>query len=145
MDLYPKKCNICGYKVIFTSNSVIYGKEYGSGKCYICTHCGAYVGTHIPRPKQALGVLADAEMRKLKIECHDIFDSFWKGKPKQRKKRKDLYWWLSKEMGIDIDDCHFGYFGKEELKKAKAILDSVKNSKMIYDNCGNIHFENVEL
>lgn len=109
--------------------------------CYICTGCGAYVGTHVPRPKQALGVLADAEMRKLKVECHDIFDSFWKGKPKSRKKRRDLYSWLSKQMKIDVSQCHFGYFEKEQLNKAREILESVKDYKMVYDNNGNIHFE----
>lgn len=53
MELKPKICNICNGKVIFTSNSLIYGREYGSGKMYYCTECGAYVGTHIPRPEEA--------------------------------------------------------------------------------------------
>lgn len=65
---YPKICNICGGKVIYCSNAEIYGVEYGSGKCYLCTKCGAYVGTHKPRPKEALGLLADEQMRKGKID-----------------------------------------------------------------------------
>ena len=48
IDKYPTVCNLCGGKVIYTSNARIYGKEYGSGKCYLCTNCGAYVGTHKP-------------------------------------------------------------------------------------------------
>ena len=63
IDKYPTVCNLCGGKVIYTSNARIYGKEYGSGKCYLCTNCGAYVGTHKPRPREALGLLADAKMR----------------------------------------------------------------------------------
>ena len=47
--LYPKTCNICGGEVIYTTNDKIYGKRYGSGYCYLCTNCGAYVGTHRPR------------------------------------------------------------------------------------------------
>lgn len=95
IDKYPTTCNLCGGKVIYTSNAQIYGKEYGSGKCYLCTSCGAYVGTHKPRPREALGLLADARMRAGKQMCHAIFDSKWKGKPKAHKKRQDLYRWLA--------------------------------------------------
>ena len=65
IDLHPKKCNICGGLVIYTNNNLIYGKSYGSGKCYLCTQCGSYVGTHEPRPTEALGLLADSQMRTL--------------------------------------------------------------------------------
>lgn len=64
IDLYPRKCNLCGGDVIYTSNSRIYGREYGSGKCYYCTKCHAYVGTHKPEPRKALGLLANPEMRR---------------------------------------------------------------------------------
>lgn len=66
MDLHPTVCNLCGGSVVYTSNAEIYGREYGSGKCYLCTQCGAYVGTHKPRPQEALGLLADERMRKEK-------------------------------------------------------------------------------
>jgi len=122
IDLYPKKCNICGGKVIYIDNVVIYGKPYGSGKCYLCTECGAYVGTHKPRPREALGLLANEEMRKLKMACHDIFDCFWKNKPKANIKRSQMYSWLAKELGIEMKYCHFGYFDLEMLKKAYEIL-----------------------
>lgn len=59
IDLQPTVCNLCGGKTILTSNSIIYGKQYGSGKCYYCTKCGAFVGTHVPRPTIALGILSD--------------------------------------------------------------------------------------
>lgn len=74
IDLHPKKCNICGGLVIYTNNNLIYGKSYGSGKCYLCTQCGSYVGTHEPRPTEALGLLADSQMRTLKKKCHIIID-----------------------------------------------------------------------
>ena len=59
INFYPKKCNICNGDVIYISNSKIHGKEYGSGKCYYCTKCGAYVGTHKTNPRKALGILAN--------------------------------------------------------------------------------------
>ena len=124
--------------MIYTSNAQIYGKEYGSGKCYLCTSCGAYVGTHKPRPREALGLLADARMRTGKQMCHSIFDSKWKGKPKAHKKRQDLYRWLAQRMDIPIDDCHFGYFDLTQLRKSYKILLESKDQELKYDNNGNI-------
>lgn len=122
MNLYPKTCNLCGGKVIYTSNSLIYGKEYGSGKMYLCTNCGAYVGTHKPRPKEALGLLADKEMRDMKMKCHDLFDERWKNQNNSREARKKAYKDLAERFGISIDDCHFGYFDMDMLNKAYGIL-----------------------
>lgn len=118
IDLKPKKCNLCGGDVIYTSNAVLYGREYGSGRCYLCTECGAYVGTHKPRPEEALGILADYEMREKKKECHRLFDRMWKN----AKERKSLYGKLAESMGIMPENCHFGYMGIKELNKAIEIM-----------------------
>ena len=72
INTHPTKCNICGGRVIYTSNSRIYGREYGSGYCYLCQSCGAYVGTHKPRPREAFGILADERMRNGK-RCAILF------------------------------------------------------------------------
>lgn len=138
VNLYPTRCNLCGGKVIYTSNSTIYGKEYGSGKCYLCTSCKAYVGTHKPRPKEALGILANARMRKGKMMCHEIFDSKWKGKNKAQKKRKDLYFWLAKKLDIPLDMCHFGYFDLETLLRAYKALQAMNDKPLKYDASGEI-------
>ena len=43
----PETCRYCGNPVVYTSNSEIYGKEYGNGKCYLCRNCKAFVrGTY---------------------------------------------------------------------------------------------------
>ena len=94
IDLQPTKCNLCNGKVVYISNSKIYGKEYGSGKCYFCTKCGAYVGTHKPRPKEALGILGNSEMREMKMKCHELFDRQWKNEKTSMKRhiaRKKAY------------------------------------------------------
>lgn len=144
MDKHPTRCNICGGPVVYCSNAQIYGREYGSGYCYLCKQCGAYVGTHKPRPKEALGLLADSNMRKGKMMCHDIFDRFWRGEPKAHKKRNDLYRWLANKMGISVEDCHFGYFDIHQLRKAYRILLEIQGLEMRYDNCGNVYFEEVK-
>lgn len=139
IDLYPKKCNLCSGKVVFISNAVVYhGKEYGSGRCYLCQQCGAYTGTHKPRPREALGLLANDRMRKGKIMCHDIFDSKWRGKPKARKKRADLYKWLANELSIPVEECHFGWFDIDTLLKAYRILERIKDMPLVYNNKGEI-------
>ena len=110
IDLQPTRCNICGGKVIFTSNAEIYGRPYGSGKCYLCLECGAYVGTHRPRPTEALGILADKQMRDWKIVCHNLFDKLWKGKRHAVRLRRYYYNRLAVELNIPVSECHFGYF-----------------------------------
>ena len=140
IDLYPTTCNLCGGKVIYTSNATIYGKEYGSGRCYLCTSCRAYTGTHKPRPREALGILADEDMRRTKIACHALFDVRWQGKPKANKKRKDLYAWLAGKMGIPVGECHFGWFDINQLQKAYDILMETSDQEMKYDQYGRIYF-----
>ena len=117
------------------------GREYGSGFCYLCERCGAYVGTHKPRPWEALGLLADEQMRTGEKMCHALFDPLWQGKPKVHKKRNDLYRWLAREMGIPVEDCHFGYFDIDQLRRAYIILRGIQGQQMKYDNCGRIYFE----
>lgn len=124
IDLQPKICNLCGGRVVYTSNASVYGREYGSGRCYLCTKCSAYVGTHKPRRKEALGILADEKMRQAKMICHEAFDVLWKGKKKEQKKRSAAYMALAEKLGIPLEECHFGYFDMEMLRKAyKAVLE----------------------
>lgn len=122
IDLHPTKCNLCGGQVIFTSNALIYGKEYGSGRMYFCTNCHAYVGTHKPRPEEAMGILADSKMRTMKNKCHKLFDAKWLGAKDRRGARKISYTELAEKMAIDVSECHFGYFDLEQLEKAYLIL-----------------------
>lgn len=120
--LKPKKCNLCGGYVIYTSNKIIYGKEYGNGKMYYCTKCHAYVGTHKHEPWKAMGILSNYRMRELRTECHEIFDKLWKDAENPIKERREKYKWLAGEMGIPLEECHFGWFSEEELEKALSIL-----------------------
>ena len=121
VDLHPKACNLCGGEVVFISNAYIYGREYGSGKCYYCTQCGAYVGTHKPWPDRALGLLANEEMRSAKKTCHALFDSYWKD---GKIKRKLAYSKLADALGIPVEQCHFGYFDMDMLNRAYAVVQS---------------------
>lgn len=125
MNVRPKKCNLCGGRVEFLPNKEIYGRSYGSGYAYQCMECGALVGTHKNAYRNAMGLLADKEMRVLRRECHALFDATWR----TQSERSAMYGWLAEELGIDKSQCHFGWFTKERLLKAKEVLLSRKNNK----------------
>ena len=126
IDLQPTQCNLCGGTVEYISNARIYGRTYGSGRCYHCRNCGAYVGTHEKRPTVAFGILADEEMRKWKVKCHGVFDSLWQSKPENERQRyrQKYYRKLAEKLNIRSSDCHFGYFDLPMLKRAYEILST---------------------
>lgn len=140
VNVRPDKCNLCGGRVVYTSNAKIYGKEYGSGKCYLCTKCGAFVGTHVPNPNDALGLLADSKMRNMKKRCHTLFDFHWMNKEQKRTYRTAMYRWLADKMKIDVEDCHFGHFTLEQLGEAYMFLIRVKELEIRLDKKGNAVF-----
>ena len=122
INLRPTVCNLCGGKVIYIENKEIYGSSYGSGYCYFCTQCHARVGTHIPCPLDAKGILADDKMREAKISCHRLFDLKWKNYPDAKRRRKAAYLWLADQLDIEPEDCHFGFFDLNMLRKAYRVL-----------------------
>lgn len=119
-------CNLCGGIVRYTSNEEVYGRKYGSGFCYLCTQCGAYVGTHKPYPEVALGILANDEMRRAKIICHNAFDAMWRGKKHAQSKRNRAYEELARALKIDAEQCHFGYFDIPMLRRAYVAVKQMK-------------------
>lgn len=114
------KCPFCGGKVIFTSNKKIYGKEYGNGKCYLCTNCNAYVGTHpTGNNDKPLGGLADTPTRVLRHACHELFDIVWKSR---KITRKAAYKKLAELLDIPQNECHFGWMYGDMLIKSLNIM-----------------------
>lgn len=120
MDI-PKECRYCGHEVVFTSNKEIYGREYGNGKCYLCRHCGAYVGVHTGS-KTPLGTLASSELREWRHKAHESFDRLWKG-PIRQSSRYGCYKWLSERMNIPMSQTHIGMF---EIDQCKQVIELVK-------------------
>lgn len=115
----PAVCNLCGGKVELMDNMKVYGERRGSGYTYICTQCGARIGTHINSPDIALGILSNEEMRRWKVKCHNRFDALWKNQERYAKSiRADLYYELSRLLGIPEHCCHFGHFDSDMLKEA---------------------------
>lgn len=111
----PKICRYCGGKVVFTSNSEIYGKEYGNGKCYLCRNCKAFVGVHT-ETLTPLGTLANDELRKWRHQAHNELDKLWKGKTRKMT-RYNAYGWLSKQMNLTRNETHIALFEIEQCKQ----------------------------
>jgi len=111
----PTICRYCGSPVVFTSNSEIYGKEYGGGKCYLCRNCRAFVGTHLGTDIP-LGTLANSELREWRKQAHYWFDQIWKG-PTRQMTRYKAYGWLSQKIGLSREDTHIAMFEKEQCEK----------------------------
>lgn len=129
-NLHPEICNLCNGKVVYTGNEKIYGRKYGSGMMYYCTSCGAYVGTHEPRPDEAYGILANQEMREMKRKCHDLFDESWLHENNRRKARKKAYQDLANKLDIPVEECHFGFFDMDMLQRVYGILKGGNNYEL---------------
>ena len=111
----PTICRYCGSPVVYTSNAEIYGKEYGTGKCYLCRNCREFVGVH-PGTDTPLGTLANAELREWRKEAHFWFDRIWK-KPTRITTRYNAYGYLARKMGLPREETHIGMFEIEQCKK----------------------------
>mgnify|MGYP004669273201 FL=1 len=111
----PTICRYCGSPVVYTSNAEIYGKEYGTGKCYLCRNCRAFVGVH-PGTDTPLGTLANEELREWRKEAHFWFDRIWK-KPTRITTRYNAYGNLARKMGLPREETHIGMFEIEQCKK----------------------------
>jgi len=110
-------CPYCGTASEHVDGDVVYPHrpELADKKFWLCRPCDAYVGCH-PGTPEPLGRLANAELRKAKMEAHTAFDKLWKGDQAQMR-RADAYKWLAAELGIGVDDCHIGMFDLDACKK----------------------------
>jgi ssDNA-binding Zn-finger/Zn-ribbon topoisomerase 1 len=101
------KCPYCGSSVVKRSSRLIYRRSYGW--LWVCSRypeCDAYVGCHKGTDKP-LGRLANATLRRRKMEAHAAFDPLWQA---GEMKRSEAYAWLAKQLGIPAKRCHIGEF-----------------------------------
>ncbi len=118
----PTKCQLCQGKVIYGRCEDFGIKPFQSGFCYVCTKCGAYVGTHKHAPQKALGVLGDKDIRSLRALCHKELEKHCQSLDG----RNLFYYRLGVAMGYKNpkEECHFGYMSKEDLTKAYVIMNT---------------------
>lgn len=112
-------CHYCGKPAKFTTGEEVYPhrKDLYKKKFFVCTPCDARVGCHTMTGKP-FGRLANAELRKMRMKTHKVFDSLWQQK---HMSRGEAYSFLRKAMGLGKDDCHIGNFDEDQCTKASAI------------------------
>lgn len=121
----PKKvCPIHGGRLDRTTTQ--YGYRWGcsvEGCTVVCW------GGHTSSP-------ADYETRQARHRCHELFDPIWQDeqgpfsrghRPNKRGVRRHrAYRWLADQMGLDINDTHFGLFTLEQCERAIATIKSLE-------------------
>lgn len=117
--LYASKiCPYCGKGTEYVDSSVVYGRSYGM--IYLCRLCDAYVGVH-RGTSNALGRLANNELRHWKKEAHKYFDALWQRKMNKgfskHEARTGAYKWLGEQMELPAELVHIGMMNVEQCKK----------------------------
>jgi len=108
-------CPYCGKQAYLVGGSIIYPHrdDLASKKFYQCNPCDAYVGCH-EGTVNPLGRLANAELRKAKMQAHAAFDPKWRN---GEMKRASAYKWLAEQLKINAKDCHIGMMDVDMCKR----------------------------
>lgn len=117
-------CDYCHSLTEFVDSSEVYGTSYGM--IYLCRPCNAYVGTHKGTDKP-LGRLANAELRRWKINAHNAFDPLWKY-GKFRGRRNTAYAWLAEQMGLPVEKTHIGMFDVPQCRQVVEICQKERRT-----------------
>lgn len=117
------KCNYCGKEAEWVNNKEIYGKSYGEKNqmMWLCRPCNAYVGCH-NNTKEPLGILANKELREIKIKAKNLFKEQYISKYGKSK----AYKYLAERMEIKPKEAHFGMFDIEMCNKFINIIKEIK-------------------
>lgn len=114
-------CAYCQKPTKLVGGDVIYPHrpDLADKKFYRCAPCEAYVGCH-KGTETPLGRVANAELRKAKMDAHGAFDPLWK---EDGMSRKEAYVWLREAMGLSEDECHIGLMDVEACLKVIRLCD----------------------
>lgn len=110
------QCPYCGHDAELTTGYKVYPHrlDLADLKVWACFPCDAWVGTHKnSREHKPLGRLANAELRRAKMQAHAAFDPWWKS---GRMTRHEAYRLLAEKMGLEPKDAHIGMFDVEQCK-----------------------------
>lgn len=125
--LSAKKCPYCGAGTrLMDSANIYHGRSYGNvWACVNWPSCDAFVGTHKDGSDQALGRLANAELRYWKKRAHAAFDPIWQGWPRKNGMmgRSEAYKWLSQKLLTLPEHTHIGMFDVGLCKEVVAICE----------------------
>lgn len=119
-------CPYCGQPAELVDSDRVYRRSFGM--IWLCEPCDAYVGCHRNSPTHApLGTLAQAPLRKLRKEVHNLLDPIWKlglavG---EKDARRRTYTWLAKQLGLPTKRCHVAEFDLPTCVIATGVLKGI--------------------
>lgn len=105
------KCPYCGSRALLRPASVVYGGRAvdPSAPYYVCARypaCDSYVAAHKDN-RLPMGTLANADLRRKRIQAHTAFDHLWK---EGRMSKRQAYLWLQAKLDLPEQDAHIGRF-----------------------------------
>lgn len=105
------KCPYCGSRALLRPASVVYGAKAAdpAAPYYVCARypsCDAYVAAH-KKNCLPMGSLANAELRRKRIQAHAALDRLWEG---GLMSKKQAYLWLQAKLGLPEQEAHIGRF-----------------------------------
>lgn len=125
-----KTCRYCLLPaVLIKFGEAGYPYRANFGPYWCCTPCASWVGCH-PGTENALGGLANAELRKARQEAHAMFDPLWQKKMVRDKvskgsARRAGYRWLAEQLGIPFKRCHVAYMNLDECRKVVEVCSAI--------------------
>jgi hypothetical protein len=127
-------CPYCGARAMLVDSAEVYGgRSYGN--IWLCRPCGAWVGVHAGSPTfQPLGRLADASLRRAKMQAHAAFDPLWRRPPNDAKPgaRKRAYAWLAAAMGLTAKQTHIGAFDEQQCACVVELCNAARGADPMF-------------
>lgn len=118
-------CPHCGALAVVRPAAEIYHDANRTDELYVCKNypaCNSYVGMH-PGTRIPLGMMANGNLRSLRIKAHRKFDQIWQNGIMTR---DDAYLWMADSFGMTLRDAHIAKFGeyrcKELIEKCEQVL-----------------------
>jgi hypothetical protein len=123
-------CPYCGATAEKVNGSILYEhmNDMGAKTFWKCTPCAAWVGCHIGT-EVPLGRLANAELRALKRQTHELFDPLWRvsvTKKRRAANRTKAYQALAAILGITAAQCHIGEFDVDLCRRTIAAIPQLR-------------------
>lgn len=113
-------CQYCESPASLVDGTVIYPHrpDLAARRFWHCAPCDAYVSCHNGTDR-AMGRLANAELRKARMEAHAAFDALWRN---GQQSRNSAYRWLAEVLEMPKAKCHIALFGVEDCRRVVDVL-----------------------
>jgi len=112
------KCGECGAPMRLLESRQ-YGKFYG---CVRWPECKGTHGAH-QKTGNPMGIPANAETKKARIQAHEAFDTLWKNGGMTR---KEAYKWIQDALPLLKEEAHISRFDKETCEKLISLVNILR-------------------